>query len=124
MTVAAKRKKTRKKKATKKRGRPKAEFAEASRPASRCVNRKCRSTNRSPYWGRTQVQRFVAFQCDSCGDRFDKREGVECSRAGCPGRCVLPFNRILWRRCNCLDCGQVRVDRTFEWDPKQAQQSG
>jgi len=25
-----------------------------------------------------------------------------------------PYNRVTQRRCECLDCGQCRIDRTFD----------
>jgi nitrate reductase cytochrome c-type subunit len=58
---------------------------------SRCPN--CQSTRRSEYLGARNVQEF---------------EGLAEGR---------PYNRIVRRRCQCLDCGQTRIDRTFEFAP-------
>ena len=58
---------------------------------SRC--HECDSTNRSPYMGNTRVQFFA---------------GVHDGR---------PYTRIVRRRCQCLDCGQFRIDRSFENHP-------
>jgi len=60
---------------------------------SRCVNPQCLSTRRSDYWGKT-VQEYAGLT---------------------PGG--MPYTHIVRRRCKCLDCGQVRVDKTFENEP-------
>jgi hypothetical protein len=30
-----------------------------------------------------------------------------------------PYNVIVRRRCTCLKCGQHRIDKSLEFDPKQ-----
>jgi len=49
---------------------------------------KCGSSRRSDYWGK-MVQRCAGI------------------RAG------TPYRSIIRRRCRCLDCGQVRIDKEF-----------
>lgn len=55
-----------------------------------CVNSVCRSTRRTPFHNVRTLQE--------------------------PG--VLPdgrkYVRVVWRRTTCLDCGQVRVDKSYE----------
>lgn len=58
-------------------------------PASRCPH--CGSTNRGEYTNRRE---------------FD-HEGTTPEGA--------PYNRVVWRRTSCQDCGQSRDDRTFEF---------
>jgi hypothetical protein len=60
---------------------------------SRC--RVCQSTRREDYEKKT-VQ-----------DLSGERDGQ-------------PYNRIVYRPTRCLDCGQSRVDRTFEFEPSPA----
>lgn len=60
---------------------------------SRCPNSNCASTNRGPYLDR-HVQEYAGLTPDG-----------------------KPYNRIVRRRCQCLDCGQMRIDRTFENEP-------
>ena len=53
--------------------------------------------------------------CPKCGSA--RRSGYAHVRGfDYPG--VLPsgrkYNRVVWRNCRCLDCGQVRVDRSHE----------
>ncbi len=60
--------------------------------ASRCPS--CGSTERGEYRGRT-VQEY---------------EGIYNGQ---------PYTAIVRRRCVCLNCGQWRVDRTFENNPKK-----
>jgi hypothetical protein len=62
--------------------------------ASRCP--KCGSTRRSEYLDRT-VQEYEGLTSD--------------------GR---PYNRIVRRRTRCLDCEQLRIDRTLEFEPPAA----
>ncbi len=63
-------------------------------PASRCPI--CQSTRRSEYEGR-MVQPYAGMQNGS------------------------PYTHIVRRRTRCLDCGQVRIDRTFENHPANVQ---
>lgn len=58
---------------------------------SRCPS--CGSTRRSAYYGEPNVQEFAG-----------ERDGQ-------------PFNRIVRRRCQCLDCEQFRIDRSYEFKP-------
>ena len=58
---------------------------------SRCP--RCGSTRRSEYWGKT-VQEYAGIDPE--------------------GR---PYTHIIRRRCRCLDCGQVRIDKTYENRP-------
>lgn len=69
--------------------------ATADATPSRCPS--CGSTNREAYVGSKQVQEF---------------EGTHNG---------TPFNRIVRRRCACSDCGQFRIDRTFEFEPPAAE---
>jgi len=62
---------------------------------SRCPA--CGSTNRGPYVGTCLVQDYEGHTAD--------------------GR---PYNRIVRRRCHCADCGQLRIDRSYEFDPAAA----
>jgi hypothetical protein len=57
-------------------------------PSSRCP--KCGSEGRTQYWSKI-VQTSAGILPD--------------------GR---PYGRIVRRRCRCLDCGQVRIDRQYE----------
>ncbi len=59
----------------------------------------CKSTRRGPYQGRTE-QTYR-------GRTPDGRE----------------YSTIVWRRCQCLQCGQWRIDRSFEFDPEPAQET-
>jgi hypothetical protein len=63
-------------------------------PASRC--RKCQSTLRSCY-SNTKRQTI---------------SGIE------PGT-HLHYTAVVWRTCRCGNCGQARVDRTYEYAPAQ-----
>lgn len=55
---------------------------------SRC--RRCGSTKRTPYVGSPRVQEYAGIH--------DGRE----------------FTRIIRRRTTCVDCGQARLDRSYE----------
>jgi len=76
------------------RGRPPGTPSEMSPPVadlqarSRCP--KCGSDRRTQYWSK-QIQEFAGILPD--GRRY---------------------GRIVRRRCRCLDCGQVRIDRQYE----------
>jgi hypothetical protein len=60
-------------------------------PASRCP--KCLSPERSDYIpGSKTVQVYAGILAD--GRRY---------------------NRVIRRRCKCLKCGQMRMDRAYEW---------
>lgn len=50
----------------------------------------CGSTNRAPYAGHKQ-------ELDYAGE-FEGR----------------PYNKVVWRRTRCLDCGQARLDKSHE----------
>lgn len=81
---------------TKKAGRPagsKNAKHVADAPASRCPS--CDSTNRSKYGAITTV---VSSGVDASGK---------------------PYTEIVWRTCRCLDCGQTRRDRSFEYTAPQ-----
>ncbi len=71
-------------------GTPNAEYTTAEAPASRCA--KCGSTNREHYDRRT-VQTYAGI--DPAG---------------------RPYTRIIRRWTKCTDCGQHRIDRTYEND--------
>lgn len=62
--------------------------ATADAAASRCPA--CGSTNRNAYEGTPNVQEYSG---ESNGQ---------------------PYTHIVRRRCQCADCGQYRIDRTFE----------
>jgi hypothetical protein len=66
---------------------------------SQCPNKDCRSTRRGPYRSR-EVQAFA-------GEHNGR-----------------PYTHIVRRRTVCLDCGQARIDRSYEnWpngDPGEA----
>lgn len=68
-------------------GSPNAQYDEVEVQVVAC--RRCGSTERSPYFG---IRRFPY-----CGEK--------------DGR---PYNRIVWRSCRCLQCGQHRREKTFE----------
>jgi hypothetical protein len=59
---------------------------------SRCAA--CGSTRRSGYLDKT-VQQFSGIAPDG-----------------------KPFNRIVRRRTRCLDCDQLRIDRSLEYEPE------
>lgn len=69
--------------------------------------------------GRPNVKQVIVWepsQCPSCGssDRAEY-EGVRrtpCSKTLADGRVVTA---ILRRRTKCLSCGQIRIDRSFEF---------
>lgn len=90
------RKKATRKKATRTPEAPKQPAAINPVPASRC--RKCQSTRRTEY----------------SNTRRREIDGVE------PGT-HKPFSAVVWRNCKCLDCGQARVDRTYEYTPEPAE---
>ena len=50
---------------------------------------KCGSARRSEYWGR-MVQKCQGLRADG-----------------------TPYTAIIRRRCRCLDCGQVRIDKEY-----------
>jgi len=50
---------------------------------------KCGSARRSEYWGR-MVQKCPSLRADG-----------------------TPYTSIIRRRCRCLDCGQVRIDKEY-----------
>jgi len=50
---------------------------------------KCGSARRSEYWGR-MVQKCPGLRADG-----------------------TPYTSIIRRRCRCLDCGQVRIDKEY-----------
>ena len=50
---------------------------------------KCGSSHRSEYWGKL-VQRCAGLRADG-----------------------TPYTAIVRRRCRCLDCGQVRIDKEY-----------
>jgi hypothetical protein len=54
-----------------------------------------------------------ASQCPKCGSpRRGKYYAYRVSNI--PGTIDgQPFWRIVWRRCRCLECGQVRIDREY-----------
>jgi len=62
---------------------------EVDAPATRCPV--CRSTDRGPYFGKTE-QFF---------------RGLDASGQ--------PYTHIVRRRCRCEKCGQIRIDRTYEY---------
>ena len=92
------------KKQTKKQPRP-----EAYAPASRC--RRCKSSEREPYTGTKTELKFSGFECDRFCGRHHKKEGTDCV---CGGSYSLAFDLIVWRRTRCLECGQTRVDKSYE----------
>jgi hypothetical protein len=51
---------------------------------------KCGSSRRSEYWGRL-VQKCPGLRTDG-----------------------TPYTAIIRRRCRCLDCGQVRIDKEYD----------
>lgn len=59
---------------------------------SRCINAQCGSTAREDYDGKTVI--------DIGGEHDGK-----------------PYTRVVYRPTRCLDCGQTRTDRTFEYEP-------
>ena len=65
--------------------------ATADANPSRCPE--CGSTKRTAYEGTPNVQDYSG---ESNGQ---------------------PYNKIVRRRCQCFDCGQYRIDRTFEYIP-------
>lgn len=74
-------------------GRPKGAKTEkliAPAAPSRCP--KCHSTNRAPYH---DVNTLEHGGLDAAGQ---------------------PYNRVVFRRTACTDCGQARVDRAYEYD--------
>jgi hypothetical protein len=75
----------------KKPGRPKgaktAPTVHALAQPSRCP--RCGSSKRSEYYNRREVAFSGVFQ-------------------------EQPYNRVVYRRCKCTDCGQHRIDRTYE----------
>lgn len=92
--------KTAAKKPAKKRGRPKG--SKTSRDVvvvepSRCE--KCDSTERSAYFGTPRVIEYASGGLDSKGK---------------------PFNRVVFRRCRCLSCGQIRQDKSQEYHPTKS----
>ena len=60
-------------------------------PASRCED--CDSTRRTEYTNK-RTHPYAGLDGD--------------------GR---PFTAVVWRNTTCLDCGQARTDRTFEYEP-------
>ncbi|MGB3087843.1 MAG: hypothetical protein WBC53_09000 [Phycisphaerae bacterium] len=50
---------------------------------------KCGSGRRSEYWGKV-VNRYAGLRADG-----------------------TPYTAIIRRRCRCLDCGQVRIDKEY-----------
>ena len=65
---------------------------------SRCP--KCGSTRRAPYSGRPRIV---------------NHSGVFAGH---------PYNRIIFRRTKCLDCGQWRVDREWVWEAADEHAAG
>jgi hypothetical protein len=53
--------------------------------------------------------------CKSCGStrrsQYVNRREHEYSGTTSDGR---PYTKVVWRRTRCLDCGQVRDDKTYE----------
>jgi len=89
--TAAKRK--RRGKAGRPRGSKDGPVAQATVLPSRCP--KCGSTKRQDYANKV-VQEYSGLDPDG-----------------------KPYTRIIRRRTKCLSCGQVRMDRTFEFAPKE-----
>jgi hypothetical protein len=54
-----------------------------------------------------------ASRCPQCGS--PRREKYYARRVSdIPGTIDgQPFRRIVWRRCRCLECGQVRIDKEY-----------
>jgi len=80
----------------KQRGRPKGKAPQApmvSAVATRCPV--CGSTERQDYTN-TMMQQYRGIAPDG-----------------------VPYSRIVRRRTRCVHCGQVRIDRTYEYDPKE-----
>lgn len=68
-------------------GTPNKDYDEVVATPTACL--RCDSTERSPYYDRQEL--------DYAGEH--------------DGR---PFNRIVWRACSCLQCGQHRRDKSYE----------
>jgi predicted Zn-ribbon and HTH transcriptional regulator len=81
---------------TKKTGRPKGTRAEPAQTVvaepTRCP--KCQSTQRDKY---------LSFHEQAV---FGMRSGG------------MPYTRIIKRRCRCANCGQVRIDKSYEFRPQ------
>lgn len=60
---------------------------------SRCRNPECQSTRRTEY---------------------EQKRVLENGGLDNDGK---PYTRVIYRRTKCLDCGQVRDDRTYEFEP-------
>ena len=61
------------------------------------------------------IEDIQASRCPTCGssersEYSNRREHVHSGEYD--GK---PFNRVVWRNCHCLNCGQHRVDRTYEF---------
>jgi hypothetical protein len=65
---------------------------------------KCGSSRRSEYWGR-MVQRCPGLRTDAT-----LRSSDASSLRSTSG---TPYSSIIRRRCRCLDCGQVRIDKEY-----------
>lgn len=59
-----------------------------------------------------------ATACPTCGSTRRERyfHTVERAIAGVD-RDGKPYTHVVWRRTRCTDCGQVRVDRSYENRP-------
>jgi hypothetical protein len=59
--------------------------------------------------------------CPTCGStrREPYRNGVVCDRREAGEICGRPYNRILWRRTRCLDCGQNLIVREYLYEPSE-----
>lgn len=53
-------------------------------------------------------------KCPKCGSI--KRTSYNHTRAMDYGQIVdgRDYSKVIWRNCKCLDCGQTRIDKTFE----------
>ena len=101
---------SKKKAATKKRGRPKGaktkERDVVRAEASRC--NACGSADREPYRNAT-VHEYTGTRCDEC-----PQVGTQGERCICGGVYRLPFSRVVLRRTSCSNCGQARIDKSWE----------
>lgn len=68
-----------------------------------------------------RVVDVVLSRCPECGSsrrsQYEKSETTE-ARGVVDGQ---PFNAIVFRACQCLECGQWRKDRSKEWIGNQDQ---
>jgi len=78
---------------------------------------KCGSARRSEYWGRT-AQKCSGLRADAtlrpCSAKPATQGEAESSGASSlRSTSGTPYTAIVRRRCRCLDCGQVRIDKEY-----------